>query len=163
MPSVYLGIGSNIDPVENIKAAVTLLRDHFPEAPIAFSSVFTAKPRECEDQADFLNAVAMFETEHEPDVLYRRLNAIEKLLRKQTPFRYGPRTIDIDLLLYSDMVLVSPTLILPHPRMHERRFVLEPLVELVDVNHPHPRLKKTWKELLEEVQQQEVEKTDIVL
>jgi 2-amino-4-hydroxy-6-hydroxymethyldihydropteridine diphosphokinase len=161
MAHVYLGLGSNIDPEKNLPEAAALLRNRWPE--IRFSSVFLTKAQEVENQADFLNAVAFLETEESVEDVIVTLIEIERSLGKAPIFRFGPRTIDLDVLLYDNAVIESPTLIVPHPRMHQRRFVLAPLVELIDPSHTHPLLKKTWSELLDSVKDQQVEPASISL
>lgn len=150
---VYVGIGSNIDAEKNIKKAAELLRLTWLE--IRFSSVYASAPRDKEDQPDFLNAVAVFETELDATSVRLILRAMEVTLGKKIEERFGPRTIDLDLLLYGNETLDTEDLTIPHPRMRERRFVLEPLAELSD---------EPWVwESLEKVQQQECRKTDILL
>ena len=97
------------------------------------------------------------------------LREIEAVLKKSPPFKFGPRTIDLDLLLYGDSIIPSKKewmrnyklpatsykLMVPHPRMHERRFVLEPLCELIDPRALHPTRKKPWNVLLESTNDQE--------
>ncbi len=130
---------------------------------IHFSSVFKTKAMEVEIQEDFLNAVARAETEDEPEDVLRSLQEIERELKKNPPYRYGPRTIDLDLLLYDDLVIDSPDLKIPHAGMQGRRFVLEPLCELVDRNLKHPILGISWQGLLSKVQDQECRKIDFLL
>ncbi len=161
MSTVYLGIGSNIDAEANLKKTAELLKVHWPD--IQFSSVFRTKARDVEDQADFLNAVAVLDTSSSMEEIMVTLREIERTLGKAPPFRFGPRTIDLDLLLYGDEVLENPNLIVPHPRMHERLFVLKPLSELIDLEQKHPTLNQTWAELLESVLDQECEPTGISL
>ncbi len=135
-------------------AAAGLLRDHWPA--IRFSSVYRTAPVGYTDQPDFLNAVAGFESDETTADVLSRLQQIERQLGKATPFKDGPRTIDLDLLLYGDVMLNEPGLQLPHPRMGERRFVLEPLTELLPED-------TGYSELLATVKDQELEKTEIVL
>lgn len=175
MSTIYIALGSNIDPENNIKAAVTMVRDRYPVAK--FSSVYRSAPLHHTDQDDFLNAVGMFEAENEPEFVYDFLRHIEQMLGKSVPFRYGPRAIDLDLLLHGSTVHPDePTwkslrdtshdegsLLIPHPRMHERRFVLEPLIELVDSSGKHPIMGKTWEDLLNNTLDQEIERMHIVL
>ncbi|MEQ1849274.1 MAG: 2-amino-4-hydroxy-6-hydroxymethyldihydropteridine diphosphokinase [Candidatus Peribacteraceae bacterium] len=150
MKSVYLGLGSNIDAEENLESAADLLRQAWPE--IEFSSVYTSAPRHITDQPEFLNAVARFETSLSPEVIRQTLDMIEASLGKNITERFGPRTIDLDLLLFGDDTIHTDTLTVPHPRMKERRFVLEPLSELLDA---------PWvQENLRTVRSQECEKTD---
>lgn len=153
-------MGSNIEPKENLRRATQKLRGHFPA--IRFSSVFRTQARDYEMQADFLNAVATFQTDDPPETILQKLQIIEQQLKKETTFRFGPRTIDLDILLYgNDTQEGSPTL--PHPRMHERRFVLEPLCELIGPEALHPALGKTWKELLKKTMDQGCDKTSLAL
>jgi 2-amino-4-hydroxy-6-hydroxymethyldihydropteridine diphosphokinase len=161
MATIYIGLGSNIDPEMNLPEAAALLRKNWPD--IRFSSVFRSAPQEIPDQPDFLNAVAEIQSDDSPEEIIAALQKIERTLGKKPPFRYGPRTLDLDLLLYEDTVLTDPALTLPHPRMHRRRFVLEPLTELIDPDSFHPLLGQSWKELLEEVSFQPCEKDSLVL
>lgn len=117
---------------------------------------------EVTDQADFLNAVALFESADSPQEILEKLQAIEGSLKKSVPYRFGPRTIDLDLLLV-DYKVSKKDPILPHPKMHERRFVLEPLCELVDPATQHPSLRWSMRELLEMVKEQGCERTKIKL
>ena len=108
-----------------------------------------------EHQDDFLNAVGVIETSQSPEDVYAALHSIEESLNKNPPYPFGPRTIDLDVLLYDDLVLDTVDLTIPHPRLHERRFVLEPLSELVGKLDAHPIHKKTYHHLLETVQHQQ--------
>ena len=94
------------------------------------SGVYETAPREVEDQPDFLNAVAEIETELAPRQLLNALLAIESRLGRERQVRYGPRTIDLDVLLYGDAEIHEPGLDIPHPKMFERAFVIVPLAEL---------------------------------
>ncbi len=161
MSTVYLSLGSNIDAEENLKAAATMLRAFFPD--IRFSSVYRTEAQNYEDQADFLNAVASFHTGKSPATILTILQGIETMLWKDPPFRFGPRTIDLDILLYGDEMIHTHDLKIPHPRMHERRFVLEPLSELIDLSATHPLLKKSWKEFRKTMADQEICKTSLNL
>jgi 2-amino-4-hydroxy-6-hydroxymethyldihydropteridine diphosphokinase len=167
---IFIGIGSNIAPEENLENAAKELRNVFPE--IIFSHVFQSDPLERKDQAPFLNAVARFVSEKSPEEVLRLLQQIESSLGKNVPFRFGPRTIDLDLLLYEGLILPDKkswlsshqsSLTLPHPRMHERRFVLEPLLEMTHKHHEHPVLHASFAELLRKVRSQHCHKTRIVL
>ena len=101
-------------------------------------------------QPDYLNAVVRLRTTLTPRELLGALQALERTAGRVRTVRWGPRTLDLDLLLFSDRVSDDPVLTLPHPRLHERRFVLAPLCEL-DPAHRHPRLGLTMAELLRAV------------
>jgi 2-amino-4-hydroxy-6-hydroxymethyldihydropteridine diphosphokinase len=129
----FVGLGSNLDrPEEQIRSALELLDAEEGIEVLAVSTLRETDPVGYEDQPRFVNGAAELATDLSPRELLRRLLAIERRLgrvRGQGP-RYGPRTIDLDLLLYGAETLDEPGLTLPHPRLHERRFALEPLAEL---------------------------------
>ncbi len=160
VPHVFLSLGSNIDAERNLRTAAVLLRKEWLE--VHFSSVYRTAAREVSDQPDFLNAIAHIQTTQNPQEVVPILQSIEKQLGKAPPFRFGPRTIDLDLLLYDNLVL-NDEIIIPHPRMQSRRFVLEPLCELIDPHARHPTLKQTWENLLAETLEQECNLTPILL
>ena len=175
MTTLYIGLGSNIHSESNLRAAAKMLRERFPD--IIFSAVYRTAPQERADQEDFLNAVAKIETEERPEVILRILEEIENTLGKSPPFRFGPRTIDLDILLYgqekipnsqfsilnSQFSIPNSKLVIPHPRMESRRFVLEPLRELAPDDITVPFFGKTLTELLEQTYAQGCEKIPIVL
>jgi len=101
-------------------------------------------------QPDYLNAVGLLETELDPHDLYHAMSGIERLLGRVRTERWGPRTIDLDLLLYGDIELHTELLTIPHPRMTERKFVLEPAAEIAP-NMQHPTSGKTITQLLSEL------------
>ena len=168
---VLIGLGSNVEPEENLRQAAKMLGEHWPA--IRFSSVYRTAPREYADQPDFLNAAAVVETDESPEQILAALGAMEQVLGKSPSFRFGPRTIDLDLLLYGEEILPSRSewgrtraedeLTVPHPRLHERRFVLEPLRELMGPGQMHPALAQPLSELLRETKDQRCERTQIVL
>jgi 2-amino-4-hydroxy-6-hydroxymethyldihydropteridine diphosphokinase len=128
----YVGLGANLgDREATIRRAVELLRADSDVRVTAVSSLRETEPWGLVDQPRFLNGVAVVETELAPRELLERLLGVERALgRSRDGPRFGPRTIDLDLLLYDGVRLDEPGLTLPHPRLHERRFVLEPLAEL---------------------------------
>lgn len=136
----------------NIASALHLLKEQWED--LKTSSIYKSTAREIEDQDDFLNLVCSFEVSQSPEEILSILQQIESGLHKSLPYRYGPRTIDLDLLLYDDLVLDTPDLVIPHPKMHERRFVLDPLCEIIDPDTLHPMLQKPWKALKEAVKRQ---------
>jgi len=128
----YVGLGTNLgDRTAMIRAAVEHLRREPGVTVAAVSTARETDPVGLLDQPRFLNAAAAIETELSPRELLDRLLAIERRLgrTRQGP-RFGPRTIDLDLLLYGDEQIDEPGLQVPHPRLHERLFALEPLLEL---------------------------------
>jgi 2-amino-4-hydroxy-6-hydroxymethyldihydropteridine diphosphokinase len=103
----------------------------------AVSSFYETEPVGFREQPSFLNAVIALETDLPPAALFDALLAIERDLGRVRSFRNAPRTLDLDILLQDDLVMDTPELTLPHPRMHERAFVLAPLAEIApDVRHP---------------------------
>ena len=142
-------------------SAAELLRKKWKD--IHFSSVWKTKALVHEDQDEFLNAVAIIETSLNAEGIYKKLLDIEKRLKKAPLFHFGPRTIDLDLLLYGQHIIKTAELTIPHTSMHERRFVLEPLCEIVNPNMNHPILNQTWKSFLKNTQDQPCTKTDISL
>lgn len=132
MTWAYVGLGANVgNRRENLDRAVELLAAEPGVRVLAVSSVRETDPVGYEDQPRFLNAACALETELRPRELLERLLAIERALgRERAGPRFGPRTIDLDLLLYGNETLDEPGLNVPHPRLAERLFVLEPLYEL---------------------------------
>jgi 2-amino-4-hydroxy-6-hydroxymethyldihydropteridine diphosphokinase len=129
MPTVYLGLGSNLgDRAAMLRAAAAALPPHV--ALTRWSSLYDTAPQLIEDQPRFLNAAVCGITTLEPHQLLRAVKDIEQSLGRVPGPRYGPRAIDIDLLLYDDLVLSSDTLVIPHPHLPERAFVLVPLAEI---------------------------------
>lgn len=144
---VLLGLGANIGkPEVQLSRAVDLLGGCMEIAEI--SQLYRTAPVGIVDQPDFLNIVIRGETAENVFDFHRSIAGIEDELGRVRHQRNGPRAIDIDLLAYGDLVLESRELIVPHPRLHERRFVLIPLVE-VAASWRHPRLDRRGVELLE--------------
>jgi 2-amino-4-hydroxy-6-hydroxymethyldihydropteridine diphosphokinase len=126
----YLGLGSNIGNREaNIQQALDQLQTANLRM-LRLSSLYETEPMGFHDQAWFLNQVAEFATELPPLELLQRIHEIETGLGRKREVRNGPRTIDIDILLYGNASIKTPELTIPHPRYRERRFVLEPLLEI---------------------------------
>lgn len=132
MTRAYVGLGSNLGDRERMLWGAIHMLAFNPEVDVvAVSSFRETDPVGFEDQPRFLNAAVAVETELEPRALLDLLLSVERELgRTREGPRFGPRTIDLDLLLYGDDVIAEAGLTVPHPRLHERRFVLEPLVEL---------------------------------
>ena len=132
MQTAYVGLGANLgDREATLRRALELLAAEPRIDARAVSSFRETEPVGLVDQPRFLNAAARIETDLSPRDLLGRLLAIERSLgRMRDGPRFGPRTIDLDLLLYGDAVVAEPGLTVPHPRLHERAFALEPLAEL---------------------------------
>jgi 2-amino-4-hydroxy-6-hydroxymethyldihydropteridine diphosphokinase len=153
--TAYLGLGSNLgDREANLRRAIELLADADLEVRKQ-SSLWETAPRDMLDQPWFLNQVIEVETRLFAPVLLGRCMRVEKDMGRTRRVAKGPRTIDIDILLYGTIPLTAPGLEIPHPRLHERRFVLEPLAEIAPELR-HPVLKKTMTELLAKVKDQDV-------
>jgi 2-amino-4-hydroxy-6-hydroxymethyldihydropteridine diphosphokinase len=137
MPWSYLGLGSNLgDRLANLQRAVDLLDDTPGIRVDASSRVWETEPVGGVEQPDFLNAVIRVETSLEPLELLAACHRVEDALGRTREVRWGPRTIDVDVLLLDGLAISEPDLIVPHPRLTERAFVLLPLLEL----DPHPVL-----------------------
>ena len=155
MKTVYIGVGSNLgDRAENLRAARRRLELSGVRIP-RVSSIYETEPREMLDQPWFLNQVIEAETTLFPRQLLARLLRIEREMGRRRITPKGPRTIDLDILLFGEAVVHAAGLEIPHPRMAERRFVLEPLAELVP-GLRLPRGRRTVREMLAEVMDQPV-------
>jgi len=150
--TAYIGVGSNIgDRQANIDAAVRALGGVADIDVVAVSSVQQSRPvGGPAGQRDYLNAVVAILTTLGPRALLNTLRQIEQQLGRRRVERWGPRTIDLDLLLYDQQVIDEEDLVVPHPRMHQRRFVMEPLAEIAP-GAMHPVLGRRADEILRDL------------
>lgn len=149
--NIFIALGSNIgDRLGYLGKAVLILGQHPKITPIQYSSIYETDPVGYLDQDRFYNMVIEIATELSPLELMQTLLDIELRLGRERRIQYGPRTIDLDLLLYGDLCIELPELILPHPRLHERSFVLVPLGEIAP-DAVHPKERKKIGELLQHI------------
>lgn len=150
MNTAYISLGSNMgDKEQALRHAVELLNDYAAINVIAVSSIYDTDPVGYEEQDVFLNIVVKITTTLKPQPLLDVCQQIEQQLKRVRIVRWGPRTIDLDILLFNDETIDTATLIVPHPRMHERAFVLVPLAELDDATLP--TTKRTVRDHLREI------------
>ena len=144
---VYIALGSNLGEREkNLRDALALLGDNKRCRIIRVSGFRETEPVGYENQGKFINAAAEMETLYSPEELMEVLLKIETTLKRERTIRFGPRTIDLDILLYDNLILSGSFVTIPHPRMTERLFVMEPLCELTP-HAVHPVLHKTMEEI----------------
>ncbi|MCF8720887.1 2-amino-4-hydroxy-6-hydroxymethyldihydropteridine diphosphokinase [Nitrospina gracilis] len=150
--TAIIGIGSNMgDAPGHCREAIDRMRAHPALTLRAASSLYQTQPYGKTDQDWFINAVAQVETDLSPADLLKTLLGIEKEMGRERREKWGPRTIDLDLLLYDAEIIEEKDLQVPHPGIAERRFVLEPLAEIAP-DRIHPTLNKSIADLLAEVQ-----------
>ena len=133
MTSAYIGLGSNLnDPASQLRQATSALAGRADCTVIACSQVYRSAAVGPGKQPDYLNAVLRLDTSLPPLALLKTLQAIETAQGREREVRWGARTLDLDILLYGDLTCESTALTLPHPRLRERLFVLQPLLDLCD-------------------------------
>lgn len=153
MKEVYIGLGSNLgDRLKNLRAALEEISSLPMTKLLKTSSTHETAPWGYVNQPKFLNLVCLVQTSLTPAELLTELKRIEKDMGRKRSFRYAPRLIDLDILLWGSKVIKTAELTVPHPELHLREFVLRPLTEL-DQNLIHPVLKKEVGELLEILEQ----------
>jgi 2-amino-4-hydroxy-6-hydroxymethyldihydropteridine diphosphokinase len=135
---IFVGLGSNVgDRLNHLRNAVSILADAPGIELVRCSSVFETEPVGFKKQPQFLNAVVELRAADDPPRLVNRLKEIERRIGRTETFRWGPREIDVDLLLYGQRIVQAERCQVPHPEISRRRFVLVPLAEIApDVHHP---------------------------
>jgi 2-amino-4-hydroxy-6-hydroxymethyldihydropteridine diphosphokinase len=141
----FVGLGANLgDPQSQVRRAIAALGELPRTRLLAASSLYRSAPVGVGEQPDFINAVAKVETALPARELLDELVTVESRFGRDRPFPGAPRTLDLDLLLYGDRLIDEPGLVVPHPRMHERAFVLLPLAEIAaDISVPRRGSVKT--------------------
>ncbi len=148
--TAYIALGSNIEPRDKyIERAINQMTEHQRITVRKVSSVYQTKPLGGPEGQDmFLNAVAKIATTLTPIELLEALQTIEEDLGREREVWWGPRTIDLDILLFGDEIISTDTLVIPHPLMHERRFVMQGLTEIAP-KVTHPLIQMSAKTILE--------------
>jgi 2-amino-4-hydroxy-6-hydroxymethyldihydropteridine diphosphokinase len=148
MNRIFLSLGSNLgDRSQNLKNGLDLL-EQLAGKPVAISSIYETEPWGCDSDLNFYNQVIEMFTPLRPLPLLEAIHQIEKKCgRDRSALRYAPRTLDIDILFYGDSVIDFPELVIPHPNLQERQFVLVPLTEIAP-HVVHPVLNKDMEQLL---------------
>lgn len=151
MVQALIGIGSNLgDRAAHIEFSRNALAELPDSTLTAFSSIHETAPVGPVRQGAYLNAAAALDTSLDPHALLEHLRRIEQQAGRVRHERWGPRTLDLDILLYDDRVIDTDTLTVPHPHMHERAFVLDPLCEIAP-DAQHPTLNKSVRQLHESI------------
>ncbi len=164
LPLVYISVGANMgDKLENCRNGIDAVADHPEMTLVSQASFYKTAPMDYKDQDWFVNTAIGITTTLLPKVLLTALQAIQsKIGRKKSAIRFGPRILDLDIIFYGGQTLKSESLTIPHPRMHLRRFVLQPLCDLAP-DFVHPIFNKKLKRLLKELDlgEQPVEEMDV--
>jgi 2-amino-4-hydroxy-6-hydroxymethyldihydropteridine diphosphokinase len=151
----YISIGSNLGQKdENCRSGIAALIRSGHTRLVDQSPLYQTEPVDYLDQEWFVNCVVKNETDLDPLNLLSILKSIERAAgRVKDSIRFGPRILDMDIILFDDLVMRAPTLTVPHPRMHKRRFVLKPMCD-IDPDIHHPVLKRTMESLLRDLDEQ---------
>ena len=146
---VYISVGSNLGrKLENCRRGIIALTSFKNAVLVARSPFYRTEPVDYTDQDWFINAVFSIRTSLSPEVLLKRLQGIQRRAGwEASPVRFGPRILDLDILLFGDLIISTPHLIVPHPRMHKRRFVLQPLCD-INPYLIHPVINQKMGDLL---------------
>ncbi|WP_447530071.1 2-amino-4-hydroxy-6-hydroxymethyldihydropteridine diphosphokinase [Vreelandella sp. TE19] len=146
----YIGIGSNIEePLAQVRRAIVELGELPLTRVSGVSSLYASRPVGPQDQPDFVNAVVALDTALSPLALLDQLQGLEQRHRRRRLRHWGPRTLDLDILLFGEQRIEQPRLSVPHPHMHERAFVLMPLNELDAAITLHDQPARHWLERIE--------------
>ena len=149
MNRTYLLIGGNLgNRIENMEKARKLIADKIGEI-LAISPLYETEAWGKTDQPPFLNQVILSKTFLSPEQLLNKILDIEQMMGRQRNEKFGPRTIDVDILFFNDLIINKPGLTIPHPQLQLRRFALEPL-QAIAGNYIHPVFRKTIAQLLKE-------------
>lgn len=148
----YIAIGSNMgDRQKNIKDAISILGSRSSTKVTAISEMYITRPVGYTEQEDFVNGALEIRTLLTPYQLLDFLHSIEMQLKRERTVRWGPRTMDLDILLYGNLILSDERLVIPHPRMHERLFAVKPMCDIAPYV-PHPLLGKNMLEIKTELE-----------
>ena len=149
----YISAGSNIgDRLQNCLRGIAALTEFGNSRILAQSRIYKTEPVDYKDQNWFVNMMIKLETELDPFQLLDHIERIQRAAgRVHNPIRYGPRILDLDIILYDDRIIDNARLVVPHPRMHKRRFVLKPICD-IDPAAIHPVLKQEMKFMLQRLQ-----------
>lgn len=152
MERAYLSLGSNIgDRAAYLSRAIELLNNNTSIQVTKISSFYETEPQGYTDQSDFINCAVLIETDLQPFDLLIFCQEIERKLKRKRLFRWGPRTIDVDILTYGNIIINSDELTIPHERMYERAFVMAPLAEI----------DNSYIKYLKKLENQKVRKADV--
>lgn len=146
----YISVGANMgNRLQNCRQGITALTRSGNSRIIAQSRIYTTEPVDYEDQDWFINMVVKLKTRFDPFQLLDHIETVQRAAgRKRDVIRYGPRLLDLDIILFDDCIIDTERLVVPHPRMHRRRFVLRPICD-IDPTIIHPVLKKNMQSLLD--------------
>ena len=149
---VYISVGSDLgNRLENCETGINFLLDSRKTRLLKRSRVYETEPVDYTRQEWFINLAVKIETDLDPFALLQRIRSVQRRAgRIQDTVRFGPRVLDLDILLFDDFVLDDPQLCIPHPRMHKRRFVLKPICD-IDPDIIHPVLKQSMHQLLHDL------------
>lgn len=148
---VYISLGSNLgDKEKNLEDAIEFMRGLSFTDVISVSPFYLTEPQGVKEQPYFLNAVVKLETSFSPEELLGKLKKIEEAMGRRKTYRWGPRIIDLDIVFYDDIVVEDEKLVIPHPELRKRWFVLKPLND-IEPELKHPVIGKTVNQLLEEI------------